>query len=128
METMTENESDRAYIADEGTDCPTFVAERTIGDASDNKLHTVRLTDPMSAVETRDTETVITMAVDTDGGIIEYDDGVTIYRRLFDYLEHAMRVFRDTVDETVEEYERQGVEFEFEYSPGIEPVSFETQT
>jgi len=127
METMTENESDRAYIADEGIDCPGFVAERAIGDASDNELHTVRLADPMSAVEPGTTETIITMAVDADGGIIEYDDGVTIYRRLFDDMEHAIRVFRDTVDETVEEYERHGVEFEFDYSPGIEPVSFETQ-
>lgn len=124
---MTANKSDRTYIADEGTNCPTFVAERTIGEASDNELHTVELTDPLPTSETGDSGTEITMAYDMDGGIVEYDDGVTIYRRLFDDMNHAIRVFRDTVDETVEEFQRRDVEFEFEYSPGIDPVTFETQ-
>ena len=81
----------------------------------------------MAHIKTGETATVIRMLIDEDGGIITYDDGVTIYRRVFDDLETAVEVFRGTVDETVEEYKRRGVKFEFGYDDGNEPVEFETQ-
>lgn len=120
--------AEKHHIADEGTDCPAFIAEAAFDCEPQSSTHTVTIKDPSAHTKNGETRTDIQMIVNEDGGVVTYDNGVTIYRRLFNDSERAIKVFRDTVDVTLEDYRDRGVEFDFDYNAGREPVWFETQT
>jgi len=102
-------------IAEQGSNCPPFVLNAAFDDTPDNLTHVAEIGG-----------TLVRMAVDEDGGVLEYDDGELIHRRVFDDPDTAVDTFRDTVDLTVDEYEERGLEFDVDYSAGDFPVEFRT--
>lgn len=121
-----ELESDRPYISTEGMECPPTLMEMLGEEISDEEIHKVTLTGGTKGSKGRG-ETVIWMVTYPRGGNIEFDDGRHIIRRTFTDPEHAVDVFRATVDITIEEYERLNLNFDFEYSPGETEIEFETR-
>ena len=113
---MANTPTHRTFITDEGTDCPAFVAEAAFDSTPEDSTHVAEIGG-----------TTIWMVVDEDGGVLSYDDGETIVRRVISDIDRAADTFEDTVDSTVEEYERHRLEFEFEYSSGAFTCEFETR-
>jgi hypothetical protein len=66
------------------------------------------------------------MVVDSDGGVVQYDDPTIIRSRVDDDPEKIIELFRGTVNSTVREYDTQGIEYKFSYDSGSEPVEFST--
>jgi hypothetical protein len=116
-------DADDPYITDAGSKCPAFVAERTFDAAPTWNIHEVTLAEPIQHA-IGDQETVIRMLTDYDGGIVTYDDGTNIKRRVFDSPEAAEAAFRGTVVQTAEDYDRRGCEYVFEYDAGDFNVEF----
>lgn len=118
----------RDHIVDEGAECPAFIAKATFESEPKENIHTPRIEgrgSPNGPIETDDI--VIRMVVGEDGGLIEYESRIAIYQRVFNDVERATTVFRDTVDSAVEDLNRVEVEFEFDYDARIEPVEFNTR-
>lgn len=112
---MTQN-TPHTHVAEIGTDCPAFVAERVFDAEPRDQTHHADIG-----------EATISMVVGADGGIVVFDDGETIYRRLFDDLERAVEVFRGTVVATVAEYDSRGLEFDTSYSAGAFDVELDLE-
>lgn len=117
----------RITVFTEAVNCPPFVVAAVFDDATDSQTHTATFTNGAGDEQSRtDTETSVRMAVDSDGGVVTYDDGTTIRSRVCNDPEQTVELFRGTVDSTVREYDTQGIEYEFSYDPGSELVEFST--
>lgn len=106
-----------------GEQCPAFVAERA---QKDFEGHSVVI-DEAAYSPNHDQPTHISMQIDLDGGILLFDDGNTIVRRVVSEPETLEAAFIAAVQETVNDYEsRRGVgDLEIDYYPAGERVEFD---
>jgi hypothetical protein len=109
------------YIAWSGTKCPTFVTETMFAETDDEHIHHVTFPDPEPYTRGDGRITVQAIIATDDGGIVTYDDGVSIFNRMFTDPERAVEVFRSTVALTAAESEGPVPQ----YDPGFEPVTFD---
>jgi len=117
----------RITVFTEPVNCPPFVAGAAFDTAGDSQIHTATFSVTDEDEQSRsDTETSVRMVVDSDGGVVKYDDSTTIRSRVDDDPEKIIELFRGTVNSTVREYDTQGIEYKFSYDPGSEPVEFST--
>jgi|APHM01.1.fsa_nt_gi hypothetical protein len=134
-----DGESD--HIAHSGAKCPPFIAESVFDSTDEEHIHTVTFTNP-NVVDSRGEDPLISMVLSPQdrGGVVIYDDGPTIYRRVFDTTERAVQTFRATIESIAAGVSREvenaqdphtGKSIEvpstvIEYSPGwYEPVEFD---
>jgi len=107
---------------DDGTDVPAFIAERTLSAAADGEVHRASFSDPSAAFMDAHQPIIIKLTVDLDGGLIVYHDENTTLRRVFDDSEDAAAAYVNTVEETAGDYERNDLEYEFDYEVGDGPA------
>lgn len=117
---------DRPHVTTDGNEAAPDAIEPAFEMASENEIHRVSITPPLSTALGQ-SATVIRLLLDDDAGIITYSYGKgPIYRSVPD-RQHAVDVFRGTVDTTVDAYNDRDLSFDFEYSPADTPIEFETR-
>jgi len=114
------DELDDNYIAAAGEKCPTFVAKAVFAETADEHVHNVTFPDPAPRSRGDGRITVRAVIATDDGGVVTYDDGVNISRRVFTDPEQAVKTFRATVELTAAESEGPVPQ----YDPGFRPVEF----
>lgn len=117
-------------LADTGVEVPAFVAERaTRENASPSEAHTVWIERPNADQGALcKSFTVMRMIVDYDGAILTYDGRrAKVHNKVISDPELAAQTFRNTVNRTVDEYERKfDTEVQVQYDPGPgEPFEFD---
>jgi hypothetical protein len=114
----------KAPWAKAGSRCPAFLAERATDGNADE--HTVYIEDAAAVGE--QPGTYITMVRDDDGGVLLYDDGQTIVRRVVEQPEQLTEAFKDAVSETTKHYyhlDSYGDDLQVEYTSGYGAVEFD---
>lgn len=117
---------DRPHICTEGVKASPDEIEPTFRMASEDEIHRVSITPPLRTAVGQ-SATVIRLLLSSDNGFIAYSDGKgPVYRHITD-REHAVDVFRGTVDTTLDAYRNRNLSFEFEYSSADDPIEFENR-